>query len=301
MKIIITGATGFVGMNLVQYLQEQGHNVQKISLRNKSYTIDSNADVLINLVGKAHDHKGEATEEDFYYANVELIKDLFQKFKNSEIKNFIHISSIASVEEFYSDSPLTENTDCNPDSWYGKSKREAEKWLMEQNESLSSDKKVIILRPPMIHGRGDKGNLRKLYNFISKGLPYPLSSFDNKRSFISIDNFNYFINEIIKSKKLDTSIYHTADDEPIGTKDIVNIIYRVNNQNKSIIKFPKSIIEIIAKIGDYLPIPMNSIRLKKMTSDLVVSNQKIKTALGIEKLPLTAEEGLIKTIKSFKE
>ncbi len=298
-KIIITGATGFVGSNLSDYLCNKGYLLEKVSLRDNDYSFDDNADVLINLVGKAHDNN--ASKEDFYYVNVDLLKELFEKFKKSNIKTFIQISSIAAVEEFYSDAPLEEDKDCNPLSYYGRSKREVEKWLVEQSKYLLPEKKIIILRPPMIHGKGDKGNLRKLYNFISKGIPYPLSAFDNKRSFISIDNFNYFIDEIIKSNNLESSIYHIADDEPVATKDIINIIYRVNNQNKGIVQFPKFIIKIIAKIGDYLPIPINSIRLKKMTSDLVVSNQKIKTVLSIKKLPLTAEEGLIKTIKSFKE
>src|SRR5690606_37898463 len=103
-----------------------------------------------------------------------------------------------------------EDSSCNPISWYGHSKRTAEKWLLEQH--LPPGKKLVILRPPMVHGPGDKGNLGLLYKLISKGIPYPLASFDNRRSFISIDNFSFFIEQIITHhEKMDSGIYHIAD------------------------------------------------------------------------------------------
>src|SRR5690606_34966386 len=153
----------------------------------------------------------------------------------------------------------------------------------------------------MGHGLGDKGNLGLLYKLISKGIPYPLASFTNKRSFISIDNFTFFIKMIIDNQqKLNSGIYHIADDESISTKEIIEIIKNVTGKNVLNIAMPKFLIRVVAKMGDILPIPLNSKRLKKMTSDLLVSNQKIKQALGIEKLPLTAKDGLEQTIKSFR-
>lgn len=92
-------------------------------------------------------------------------------------------------------------------------------------------KKIIILRPPLVHGEGDKGNLELLYKFISKGIPYPLSAFQNSRSFLSIDNFIFFLKEIISNQdKLDSGIYHIADDEVLSTKEILEIIKRVENK-----------------------------------------------------------------------
>lgn len=300
MKVSILGASGFIGQNLLKGLSNS-FNVKAVSLRDNNWNASiQDSDVLINLVGKAHDHKGTATESDFYSANLDLAKKVFNEFIKSDAKLLIHLSSLAAIEEFESNIPLLEDQKVNPQSFYGKSKRVAEEWLLDQK--LAQNKKIIILRPPMVHGPGDKGNLGLLYKLISKGIPYPLSSFDNLRSFISIDNLSFFIKEIIeKQDNLQTGIYHICDDEPISTIQIIEAIKIVEGKNVMNLSIPKSIVKGLAKIGDIIPIPLNSLRLKKMTSNLILSNQKIKTALNIKQLPLSAEEGIIKTIKSFKQ
>lgn len=295
-KTIILGSSGFIGQNLIK----RNPNSEGVSLRDGNWKNQiSDAEVIINLVGKAHDHKGTATEQDFHYANVDLAKEIFNEFLKSNAKLLIHISSIAAQEEFESSKPLKEENQCHPFSSYGKTKREAEEWLLQQN--LPEKKKLIILRPPMVHGEGDKGNLGLLYKLISKGIPYPLASFDNKRSFISIDNFSYFINQIIENKELlENGIYHISDDEAVSTKEIIEIIKKVENNNTLNLSLPKVLVKFLAKIGDIIPLPLNTKRLKKMTGNLEVSNQKIKNALGITQLPISAKKGIEITIKSFK-
>lgn len=300
MKIIIFGGSGFIGKNLIKNLV-YSYPILQLSLRKETWIDDlKGADVFLNFIGKAHDHEKIASEQDYYYANVELTKQIFDAFISNNAKLLIHISSLAAIEEFASDLPLTEENSCHPISWYGKSKRVAEEWLLNQN--IPEGKKLIIIRPPMVHGPGDKGNLGLLYKLISKGIPYPLASFNNKRSFISIDNFVYFIDQIIRNQnKLNSGIYNIADDESISTTAIINIIKEVTGKKVPNLSLPRFFVKIIAKIGDFLPIPLDTKRLKKMTSNLLVSNKKIKTALGIEKLPLTAREGFQKTIVSFKK
>lgn len=300
MKIVILGASGFIGKNLNADLSNM-YDVNGVSLRKPGWKNNiGEADTIINLIGKAHDHKGTATESDYYYVNVGLLKDIFKEFINSAASLFIHISSLAAVEEYESNHPLDEEAACNPFSFYGKSKREAEKWLLAQ--PLPANKKIIIIRPPMVHGPGDKGNLGLLYKLISKGVPYPLSSFDNKRSFVSIGNFIFFIQEIVsRHAQLKTGIYHIADDESMSTKEIINSIKYITGKNVPDLALPKMFVKFIAILGDVLPIPLNTKRLKKMTSNLLVSNAKIKKSLGLEKLPLSANEGLIITIKSFNQ
>ncbi len=300
MKVSILGASGFIGQNLEKKLSLD-FDIKTISLRNEVWkNLIQDADVFVNLVGKAHDHKGTATEQDFYYANFDLAKEVLNEFVKSDAKLLIHISSLAAIEEFESTEALVEDQNPNPQSFYGKSKRAAEEWLLDQN--LPSSKKIIILRPPMVHGPGDKGNLELLYKLISKGIPYPLASFDNKRSFISIDNFSFFIKEIIvKQDDLKSGIYHICDDNAISTMQIINVIKKVESRDVMNLSIPKFIVKGLAMVGDVIPIPLNSLRLKKMTSNLILSNQKIKTALNIKQLPLSAEEGIIKTIKSFKK
>ncbi|WP_400262014.1 NAD-dependent epimerase/dehydratase family protein [Sphingobacterium sp. SG20118] len=296
-EVAIFGASGFIG----KYLLNLSNQYFGISLRYKDWNkLVKDKEVLINLVGKAHDHLGIATEEGYYYVNVQLAKEVFNSFLSSRAKLLIHISSLAAVEEFESDKALSEGDECHPVSWYGKSKRAAEEWLMSQQ--LPADKKMIILRPPMVHGPGDKGNLGMLYKFISRGIPYPLAEFDNDRSFISIDNFCYFIEQIIINQdKLRTGIYHISDDESMATKDIIEIIKKVTGKNTINLSLPKFVVIGLAKVGDFIPIPLNTKRLKKMTSNLLVSNQAIKNDLGIDKLPLTAREGMEKTIRTFRD
>ncbi|WP_398454963.1 NAD-dependent epimerase/dehydratase family protein [Sphingobacterium thalpophilum] len=300
-NICIAGASGFLGKNLSRYLSSSGYNILPISLRDEKWEnqIVNNCEAIINLVGKAHDHDGKSSEKDYYDVNVDCTKKLFNAFLKSKSALFLHISSLAAVEESEAQYALDELAPCNPISWYGRSKRCAEEWLMSQ--TLPAAKKLVIIRPPMVHGAGDKGNLGLLYKLISKGIPYPLASFDNKRSFISTENFCYFLNQIIiGQQKLTSGIYHVCDDEPISTNEIIDIIKRVTNKKVINLSIPKILIKLIAKSGDFLPIPLNSKRLKKMTSNLLVSNAKIKTLLSIDKLPLTAGEGLEKTIESFR-
>lgn len=303
MNIKVLGGTGMIGRNLIESLNSEDNlNLSVLSLRDEKWKsdFDKDNDIVINLIGKAHDHDGLSDQKDYYQVNVELIKEIFTAFLSSNASLMIHISSLAALEEFEANIPLTENVKCNPVSWYGKSKLEAEKWLLKQK--IPSDKKLIILRPPMVHGPGDKGNLGLLYKMISKGIPYPLSSFENSRSFISITNFSFFIKKIIgNSDKLKTDIYHIADDESISTSEIVEIIKASTGKNVLNFSIPKFLIRIIAKIGDFIPIPLNTKRLKKMTSNLLVSNAKIKALLKIDKLPLTARDGIKDTISTFSK
>ncbi len=296
MNVKVLGASGFVGKNLINYMPE----ATGISLRDPNWEmLIKNSEVIINLVGKAHDLSKKACEYEYRTVNVELTKDIYHAFLRSNAYLLIHISSIAAVEELESKRYLTEEDNCQPTSYYGKTKREAEIWLLRQ--PLPVGKKIIILRPPMIHGPGDKGNLGLLYKFISSGVPYPLYSFINKRSFISVSNFNYFINEIITKRDfIQTGVYHLADDEFVSTNELVNLLKDSLGKNTPNISFPRWVIRSIASIGDILPIPINSRRLKKLTASLLVSNSKIKNMLKIEKLPITAIEGLALTIESLK-
>lgn len=293
--IVISGSTGFIGRNLVDAISGS----TGLSLRDEHWRKEIRlATCIINLVGKAHDHKGSATEGDYFHANVNLTKEVFYEFLNSSADLMIHVSSIAALEELESINPLTELDKCRPKSWYGKSKRSAEEWLLSQD--LPHCKKLIILRPPMIFGPGDKGNLGLLYSLITKRIPYPLASFTNSRSFLSIYNFVYFIEQIIKNKgKLESGIYHIADNESISTNDIIKIIKETTGKKSFNIALPKWLVKGIAKIGDVIPIPLNSIKLKKMTANLLVSNDKIKNHIGSVQLPLTTKEGMVKTFQNF--
>lgn len=296
MNIIITGATGFVGKNLSKFLKEKGHHILPLSLR-KAWELDQNAEAIIHLAGKAHDTKNTSAEKEYFEINTELTKKLFVEFLKTPAQDFIYFSSVKATADTV-EGFLDENHTSNPQTPYGKSKLEAEEFLLSQK--LPENKRLFIIRPCMIHGPGNKGNLNLLYKFVQKGIPYPLAAFENKRSFLSIDNLNFLILEMLSNKNVGSGIYNFADDEVLSTNELVKLIANTSGKKEKLWKISSKLISATAKMGDMMKLPLNSERLKKLTENYWVSNQKIKNALGIDQLPVSASEGLEKTIKSFK-
>lgn len=299
MKVIITGSTGFVGKNLTHYLKQQEVEAKSLFLRSDSWIdeVNINAEAIIHLAGKAHDTSNTSSSEEYFKVNRDLTIELFDQFLNSNIRDFFYFSSVKAVADTV-DSFLTEDSIPNPLTPYGKSKYEAEQYLLAQN--LQKGKRLFIIRPCMIHGPGNKGNLNLLYKIVEKGIPWPLSKFENNRSFLSIDNLSYLILKMLKDENILSGIYNFADDESLSTNQLIIAINKALGRKAKFLPICVGLIQNFAKIGDKIKLPLNSERLKKLTESYVVSNQKIKSALGIKQLPLSAEEGLIKTIKSFE-
>lgn len=157
---------------------------------------------------------------------------------------------------------------------------------------------TYILRPCMIHGPGNKGNLNLLYQLVKKGIPYPLGAFENRRSFTSIDNLSFVIEQLIE-KDIPSGIYNVGDDETLSTNELITLMATTMGKPNRIWNWNKGLIQFCARIGSVLHLPLNTERLQKLTENYVVSNAKLKKALGIDKMPVRAEEGLRKTIKSF--
>lgn len=296
MSIIITGASGFVGQNLFKYLEDNQYNPVGLSLRN-NWSLSNNHDALIHLAGKAHDTANSSADEEYFKINTELTKKLFNEFIDSGIKDFFYFSSVKATADTI-EGILDENHHSDPKTPYGKSKLLAEEYLL--SKELPEGKRLFIIRPCMIHGPGNKGNLNLLYKVVEKGIPWPLASFENKRSFLSIDNLNFLILQILKNKNINSGIYNFADDDFISTNKLIQIISKTSGKKSKLLKISKSLIISIAKLGDKIRLPLNSERLKKLTESYAVSNVKIKKALQLSKLPVSAEEGLAKTIKSFQ-
>lgn len=256
----------------------------------------SSIDTIIHLAGKAHDTKNTSDQKAYFEINVGLTQKIFDQFLKSSAKKFIFFSSVKAVADNVIGEYLTEEEIPNPQTPYGKSKLEAEKYIL--NQTLSKEKKVYVLRPSMIHGPGNKGNLNLLYNLSKKGLPWPLGTYVNKRSFTSVDNLAFIINQFIKND-IEEGIYQISDDEALSTNEIIGLISASQNRDAKIWNIPCKLMHIGAKIGDLLRLPLNSERLKKLTESYVVSNEKLKKAIGIDKMSISAEEGLKKTLASF--
>lgn len=297
MKVTITGATGFVGQNLSKYLQENNFEVTGLSLRGNDWKLSADANVLIHLAGKAHDTKNTSVEKEYFEINTELTKKLFDQFLNSNIQDFFYFSSVKAAADTV-DGILEEDVIPNPQTPYGKSKLDAENYLLSKN--LPERKRLFIIRPCMIHGPGNKGNLNLLYKVVKKGIPWPLASFENGRSFLSIGNLNFLMKSIIENPNISSGIYNFSDDKSLSTNELIKVIGETTGRKSKLLNLSKNFIEKIAKIGDVTKLPLNSERLKKLTESYIVSNKKIKSALGLTALPVSVEEGLKITIKSFE-
>ena len=290
-SIFITGSTGFIG----KYILKQFENIYLFSKSEKRTTISINQDIVIHFAGKAHDLKHTATSQEYYNVNTELTKNVYDAFLNSNAKVFITLSSVKAVVENL-EHVLTEEHIPNPITHYGKSKMLAEQYILSQR--LPDGKRVFILRPCMIHGPGNKGNINLLYNIVRKGFPWPLGAFDNKRSFCSIDNLCFAINELIQNDKIPSGVYNIADDEALSTNELIKLISEIEGKVPFIWHIPKFIIKSISKIGDWFRLPLNTERLGKLTESFIVSNQKLKNAIN-KPLPVSAREGLLKTFNSL--
>jgi nucleoside-diphosphate-sugar epimerase len=291
MSIYLTGASGFVGKNLISYFNNK-IEIKK-HVRDSEFLIKENT--VIHLAGKAHDLKNISNKDEYYEVNTELTKQIFDSFLTSDSSVFIYISSVKAVADQV-EGELTEQHQPNPVTHYGKSKLLAEQHIF--SKEIPDGKRVYVLRPCMIHGPGNKGNLNLLYKIVSKNIPWPLGAFENKRSFCSIDNLMFIIKELIEREDIPSGIYNVADDEPLSTNELIGLMAQSQNRNPKLWNISKKFIEGVATIGDKLHLPLNTERLQKLTSSYLVSNAKIKAAIG-KPLPVSSREGLLKTFKSF--
>lgn len=290
-RIFITGHSGFIGRSIKKYLPAQFN----FNLYDKVNFNLEGCSTVIHLAGKAHDLKNISNSKDYYLVNTELTKKLFDEFLKSNLEVFITLSSVKAVADVISDE-LTEEHNPNPVTHYGKSKLLAEQYILSQKIPIG--KRVYILRPSMVYGSGNKGNLNLLYKIVSAGLPWPLGAFDNLRTLCNVENLCFVIKELIERKDIPSGVYNIADDEPISTNDIISLIALAKNSSPKILKIPKSVIIGISKIGDLLHLPLNSERLIKLTESYIVSNKKVKNVLQ-KPLPISSKNGLLNTFKSF--
>nr|WP_315142656.1 NAD-dependent epimerase/dehydratase family protein [uncultured Flavobacterium sp.] len=296
MKTTITGATGFVGSNLATYLKTS-QEVFSMSVRYPiTQEVKIEGDAIIHLAGKAHDLKKVSQPQEYYDANFELSKQLFDAFLVSDASVFIFMSTVKAVADIV-DGTLTEGVLPNPKTHYGIAKQMAEEYIL--SKELPKGKRMYILRPCMIHGPGNKGNLNLLYQLVAKGLPWPLGAFGNQRSFLSIENLCFVIKELLEHKGIPSGVYNVADDVSLSTNDLIQVLGESLGKPAKIFNLSPKVIRSFAKLGDVLPLPLNSERLQKLTESYVVGNQKIVQAIG-KPLPVSAKQGLRKTFESFR-
>lgn len=312
MNILITGINGFVGCNFVENWKDN-HAIYGLDILSKdkdgiiqTYPWDSfdklpSVDAIVHLAGKAHDTKNQSLAQSYFDINTGLTQKIFDYFLQSETKTFIFFSSVKAAADSISGDILTEEVEPKPIGPYGESKIKAEEYILANSrQPTANSKHIYILRPAMIHGPGNKGNLNLLYQVLRKGIPWPLGAYENKRSFCSIDNITYVVEQLIVRENTESGIYHVCDDKALSTNEIVRLISKSSGKKPRIWNIPQKSVNSLARIGDLLHLPLNTERLKKLTENYVVSNQKIKNALGISEMPMSAKDGMSRTFESFR-
>ena len=313
MKVLITGIHGFVGSNLVEYLAidnviygldiifpEKKGVIKTYSWENLRANQVADADAIIHLAGKAHDTKNQAAAESYFKVNRDLTIEIFDYFcAHPTIKKFIFFSTAKAAADKV-EGVLTEDVVPSPVGPYGESKISAENYILSKRSVWEAKgKEVYILRPCMIHGPGNKGNLNLLYNVVKKGIPWPLGAFENRRTFTSVENVCFAVDGLL-TKDVPSGIYNLGDDEALSTNELIEEICKSLGKKAHIWKLPKGMMTCLAEIGGVLHLPLNPERLRKLTENYVSSNAKIKKALGVDKMPVDARAGLRRTLESFK-
>lgn len=309
MNILITGIHGFVGSNLVLSLKNDNsiYGLDIVAPEKEGVTktfswddldqgLIPEVDAIIHLAGKAHDTKNQTEAEIYFKVNTGLTQKIYDYFLKSSAQKFIFFSTAKAAADKV-DGILTEDVIPSPVGPYGESKIAAERYIQEHP---AVDKQVYILRPCMIHGPGNKGNLNLLYNVVKKGIPWPLGAFENRRTFTSIDNLCFVINGLL-TKDVPSGIYNMGDDEALSTNELIEIICQSLGKKAHVWKWSKGFMTKTAKICGKLHLPLNEERLRKLTENYISSNAKIKAALGVETMPVAARDGLMKTLTSFKQ
>lgn len=282
-KILVTGANGFIGKRFLDYNKER-FDITTLSVRDESYkTFDlTHFDSIVHLAGKAHDMHCKDDSE-YYKINVDISKALATKAKADGVKHFIYISSV----KVYGNEDrglITEESECMPEDAYGKSKLHAEIFL----QSIQDDNfKVAIVRPPMVYGKGVKGNMDKLISLCNKNYPLPFGNIGNLRTMVFVDNMIEMLNTIIiKSAE---GIFVPADDKPISTDFLVKIIRESLGKKPNLITIPAFLRYIIKSLHPSL--------YKRLFGSFVINNKATNSSLNF-KPPHSTAYGIGEMVKN---
>ena len=275
-KILLTGSSGFVGSYFVKKYKDK-YNIKIFSFLSDAIdTLSCNdVDAVFHLSALVH-QMGGASAKEYERVNVAQTLELAKKAKESGVKHFVFMSTVKVYGE-ETDAKYTENSDCNPEDDYGKSKLKAEIELQKlENENF----KVSIVRTPIVYGFGVKANIKSLINLVNKVPILPFGNIQNKRSMVYIGNLCHLLDEIIIQEK--SGVFLCADDEPLSTSRLCELIAKNLDKKVYLLKIP--FFETLLKIVK------PSFR-KRLFGSLEVDNTLTKEKLNL-KNPYSVEKGI---------
>lgn len=312
MRALVTGASGFVGKALCMELATRGFDIvavirthdaplaemaSKLIIANLADINDEfqsalqQVDVVIHVAGRAHVLKEQAANPYQAYAkiNIEATKNLALAAASNGVKRFIFISSIKVNGETTSMVPFNELNTPSPEDDYGKTKYEAEKEL--RVIAANSNMEIVIIRPPLIYGKGVKANFKNLIKLCHYKLPLPFGAIHNKRSMVYVENLVDFIITCASHPKAANEIFLISDDEDVSTSELILAIRQSLSLPALLIPIPQQwVVFLLSLIG-------KKSLATRLCGNLQVDISKAKTLLGW-KPPYSFKQGIQKTIQN---
>ena len=297
---LIIGANGFIGRYVNSFLQKHNADI-RLLLRRKiegdtskqfifksTKDIDPNifigVDVVIYLIGKAHDLSSDQSLKEYRRINVDLTLEIAKIALSCNVSKFIYISSVKAGGDFFGHKSLNESDQTIANNIYGKTKREAELSVLDIGKQ--GNMQVAVLRPALVYGPNQKGNLGAMLSGIKKGWFPPLPETNNKRSMVHIDNLVNAIFFVSESVNINGEVFVVADNKPYSSREIYDVMRRISG--KKVIKWsvPKFLFDVAALISPSIKYKLN----KLLGSEYYPSNK-------IERLGFNPK----KTLKDMNE
>jgi nucleoside-diphosphate-sugar epimerase len=322
MRVLVTGATGFIGRELIPVLEARGHSLTLTlrDARDKERLPDAKtdgerrtivvgdihertdwgdalrgADVVVHLAAHAHVmDAGPDEEATFTQVNVWGTQRFVEQAIDAGVARFVLVSSVGAVTS-QSRSRITEDTPCTPDTAYGRSKRAAERVLIER--AAPSDMRWTVLRPTLVYGPGNPGNMRRLIALVKRGLPLPLGAIRNRRSFIFVRNLTDLIEVVLSHPNAKDATFLVADGDDLSTPELVDKIALNVGVRTPLISVPLPLIRGIAQASDAwtaatgAAVPFGTPTLRRLESSLYVDIEPLRTRLDWSP-PFSVDEGL---------
>lgn len=272
-KILITGADSYIGTSVENWLMRESDQYQVDTVdmkdglwREKDF---SEYDVVFHVAGIAHVSSDPNMEEMYYKVNRDITIETAKKAKEEDVKQFIFMSSIIVYGDSSSSKRVIDrDTVPTPCNFYGNSKLQAEKGIKDLE---SDDFKIVIVRPPMIYGKGSKGNYPRLANMAKKIPVFP--DIDNERSMLHIDNLCEFIKVMIDNE--DDGLFFPQNKEYVKTSEMVRLIAEVHEKKIWMTKLFNPVLRLMFGIGVVNKVFGNLVYEKSM-SDYDKANYRIR-------------------------
>ena len=289
-KALVTGASGFIGSQLILALKKNGYELRLLS-RQKILNYDNvlcdlgtekipesaldSIDVVFHLAGYTHDVVNSPSKDKLYYdGNVKATSELIKIAANKGVKNFVFLSSVKAGGFTSSDISMSEDDEAPPKDVYGFTKRAAEEEILQV--AKINNIIVSIIRPALVYGDGMKGNLADMLNSIKKGWFPPLPETNNKRSMVSIIDLVEAIIFITLNQKSTHEIYIVTDGQQYSSRDIYNSLNSMLGKNPPKWAFPKLFFLLLAFVGNIFKfVPFDSNKYEKLFGSEYYSSDKI--------------------------